>query len=146
VTFRGAAGDRLAGLLERPSGTVRAYALSAHCFTSGKDVRAAAVISRALAKEHIGVLRFDFTGPGSGDGDLANTTFSTNVADIVAAVGAPFHAAHVRNLLAGDIDAIECGGVADVSIGGRMFRIRRGFSTTYATAAPRRRSSICSGR
>lgn len=85
LTFPGAGGDRLAGRLERPAGTVIAYALFAHCFTCGKDVRAASVISRALAREGIAVLRFDFTGLGSSEGDFANTTFSSNVQDLVAA-------------------------------------------------------------
>lgn len=85
LTFPGAAGDRLDGRLERPDGAARSYALFAHCFTCGKDVRAATVISRALAGEGIGVLRFDFTGLGSSEGDFANTTFSSNVQDLVAA-------------------------------------------------------------
>src|SRR5258705_12022306 len=33
----------------------------------------------------IGVLRFDFTGLGASEGEFANTTFSSNVADLVAA-------------------------------------------------------------
>lgn len=85
LSFPGAAGDRLDGRLERPDGAVRSYALFAHCFTCGKDVRAATVISRALAGAGIGVLRFDFTGLGSSEGDFANTTFSSNVQDLVAA-------------------------------------------------------------
>ena len=31
------------------------------------------------------MLRFDFTGLGGSDGDFANTNFSSNVADLVAA-------------------------------------------------------------
>jgi putative redox protein len=42
-------------------------------------------ISRALAQAHIGVLRFDFTGLGESEGDFADTTFSSNVDDLVAA-------------------------------------------------------------
>lgn len=75
----------LAGRLEHPAGQARGYALFAHCFTCGKDIRAAGTISRALAQEGIGVLRFDFTGLGSSDGDFANTTFSSNLGDLVAA-------------------------------------------------------------
>jgi putative redox protein len=33
------------------------------------------------------VLRFDFTGLGNSDGDFANTTFSSNIDDLVAAAG-----------------------------------------------------------
>jgi putative redox protein len=76
----------LAGRLDLPlSGNPRAYALYAHCFTCGKDVRAAVNIGRALAREGIALLRFDFTGLGESEGDFANTTFSGNVADLKAA-------------------------------------------------------------
>jgi uncharacterized OsmC-like protein/alpha-beta hydrolase superfamily lysophospholipase len=83
--FFNAAGQRLAGLLDNPPGAARAYALFAHCFTCGKDVHAARRIAEALTALGIGVLRFDFTGLGSSEGEFANTTFSSNVADLVAA-------------------------------------------------------------
>lgn len=77
---------KLAGLLETPEDNdVKAYALFAHCFTCGKDIAAASRISRALVNLGFGVLRFDFTGLGNSDGDFANTNFSSNVEDLVAA-------------------------------------------------------------
>ncbi|TEW50626.1 bifunctional alpha/beta hydrolase/OsmC family protein [Psychromonas algicola] len=75
----------LSGLLETPESNVKFYALFAHCFTCGKDVAAASRISRALTAKGIAVLRFDFTGLGNSDGDFANTNFSSNVQDLVAA-------------------------------------------------------------
>lgn len=86
--FANAAGERLAALLDRPNGQPRAYALFAHCFTCGKDIRAAKRIAEALTALGIAVLRFDFTGLGSSEGEFANTTFSSNVADVVAAAAA----------------------------------------------------------
>jgi putative redox protein len=79
-------GVSLAGALEIPEGATRCYALFAHCFTCGKDVAAASRISRALTAQNIAVLRFDFTGLGGSDGDFANTNFSSNVQDLLAAV------------------------------------------------------------
>lgn len=76
---------QLSGLLETPSEGIRAFVLFAHCFTCGKDVAAASRISRALVAHGYGVLRFDFTGLGNSDGDFANTNFSSNVGDLVAA-------------------------------------------------------------
>src|SRR5438094_6919300 len=70
-----------------PEREPRGYALFAHCFTCGKDVLAAKRISAALAASGIAVLRFDFTGLGSSEGDFANSTFSSNVADLVLAAG-----------------------------------------------------------
>jgi uncharacterized OsmC-like protein/alpha-beta hydrolase superfamily lysophospholipase len=83
--FLNAQGLRLAGLLDHPAGEARAYALFAHCFTCGKDVHAAKRIAEALTGLGIAVLRFDFTGLGSSEGEFANTTFSSNVDDLVAA-------------------------------------------------------------
>ena len=83
--FTGEGGHQLAAALDTPDGPVRAYALFAHCFTCGKDVLAAKRIAAALAAKGIAVLRFDFTGLGSSEGDFANSTFSSNVADLVRA-------------------------------------------------------------
>ncbi|MBS3805830.1 MAG: alpha/beta hydrolase [Oleiphilaceae bacterium] len=86
VEFANAQGHDLAGLLELPDqGEPRAMALFAHCFTCGKDIAAASRIGRALAKHGIGVLRFDFTGLGSSDGDFGNTNFSSNIEDLLSA-------------------------------------------------------------
>jgi uncharacterized OsmC-like protein/pimeloyl-ACP methyl ester carboxylesterase len=83
--FAGEGGHQLAAALDLPDGPVHAYALFAHCFTCGKDVLAAKRIAVALAAKGIAVLRFDFTGLGSSEGDFANSTFSSNVADLVHA-------------------------------------------------------------
>lgn len=75
----------LSGLLESPESNIKFYALFAHCFTCGKDIAAASRISRALVAKGIAVLRFDFTGLGNSDGDFANTNFSSNIQDLIAA-------------------------------------------------------------
>lgn len=85
LEFTGHDGSRLAGRLDLPVGVPRAYALFAHCFTGSKDVLASAHISAALARAGIAVLRFDFTGLGTSEGEFANTNFSSNVADLVCA-------------------------------------------------------------
>jgi alpha-beta hydrolase superfamily lysophospholipase len=83
--FFNAAGERLAALLASPIEQPRAYALFAHCFTCGKDIHSAKRIAEGLTALGIAVLRFDFTGLGSSEGEFANTTFSSNVADLIAA-------------------------------------------------------------
>jgi len=83
--FTGSEGQQLAAALDLPEHEPKAYALFAHCFTCGKDVLAARRIAVALAAKGIAVLRFDFTGLGSSEGDFANSTFSSNVADLVRA-------------------------------------------------------------
>lgn len=85
IEFNGALGHKLAARLDMPAGHPRAYALFAHCFTCGKDIRAAAKIADALTRSGYAVLRFDFTGLGMSEGEFANTNFTSNVADLIAA-------------------------------------------------------------
>lgn len=85
IEFTGSQNATLAGRLDTPEAAPRAWAVFAHCFTCSKDSKAAAYISRALARAGFGVLRFDFTGLGSSDGDFANTHFSSNIDDLLAA-------------------------------------------------------------
>ncbi len=85
ITFAGADGDRLAARLDLPEGKPQAYALWAHCFSCTKDIFAASRVAGGLTAHGIAVLRFDFTGLGASEGDFANTNFSSNVGDLVAA-------------------------------------------------------------
>jgi uncharacterized OsmC-like protein/esterase/lipase len=78
-------GEKLAATLDLPLGKPTAYALFAHCFTCGKDNLAAKRIAERLTINGVAVLRFDFTGLGSSEGEFANTHFSSNVDDLVAA-------------------------------------------------------------
>src|SRR3984893_4840713 len=84
IEFPGASGATLAARLDLPA-RPRAFALFAHCFTCGKDIFAAARIAQRLTASDIAVLRFDFTGIGSSEGEFANTNFSSNVQDLLAA-------------------------------------------------------------
>lgn len=166
ITFTGSQGEELAARLDRPLAEPKAYALFAHCFTCSKDVFAAARISTALAEQGVAVFRFDFTGLGMSGGDFANTNFTSNVDDLLAAVdfmrkehqaptilighslggaailaaagrvpeatavatiGAPFDPGHVAHLFAGARVEIESAGEAEVSIGGRAFRVQKQF-------------------
>ena len=84
ITFQNASGQELAGILDLPDNPC-AFALFAHCFTCGKDVKAAARISRALQARGVAVMRFDFTGLGASEGDFADSNFTSNVTDLLAA-------------------------------------------------------------
>jgi len=164
--FPGSQGHALAARLDLPAGRPRAFALFAHCFTCGKDILAAKRLAGALAARGIAVLRFDFTGLGHSEGEFANTHFSSNVEDLVAAadhlrsereapallighslggaavlaaaarapearavvtLGAPADPGHVVHNFAEARPEIEAQGEAEVTLGGRPFRIRRAF-------------------
>lgn len=77
-------GDSLAATLELPSKPPKFYALFAHCFTCSKNTLAATYISKKLVERGIAVLRFDFTGLGSSEGDFSDTNFSSNLEDIIS--------------------------------------------------------------
>ena len=166
ITFKGHSGAELAARLDMPEGAHLGTALFAHCFTCGKDIPAARRIAARLAAMGLAVLRFDFTGLGHSDGEFENTSFTSNVADLVAAaeylsargmapgllighslggaavlraagsmpsvkavvtIGAPFDPEHVTHNFADALPDIIAKGAAEVSLGGRPFRIGRDF-------------------
>ena len=85
ITFEGHGGHPLAARLDMPQGDHLGTALFAHCFTCSKDIPAARRIAGRLAAMGIAVLRFDFTGLGHSGGEFENTSFSSNVDDLVKA-------------------------------------------------------------
>lgn len=86
VEFTGSLGDTLAARMDYPEeGERKACAIFAHCFTCSKNLKVVGNITRILAELGFATLRFDFTGLGQSGGDFANTNFSSNVEDLVAA-------------------------------------------------------------
>lgn len=84
LTFKGSLGSNLVARLDSPE-RPDAYVLFAHYFTGNKDITALSRIARALNQANIALFRFDYTGLGASEGDFANTNFSSNVKDIIAA-------------------------------------------------------------
>ncbi|GAA5057682.1 alpha/beta hydrolase family protein [Nocardia callitridis] len=132
LVFEGTSGTGLAGLLDLPTEPPKAVALFAHCFTCGKNSAAAVGIARELIRQQIAVLRFDFTGVGASEGDFADTTFGTNIGDLVCA------AEHLREVLAPPTILIghSLGGAA-VLAGAGMIPEVRAVATIGAPAEPR---------
>ncbi|MEM9361791.1 MAG: bifunctional alpha/beta hydrolase/OsmC family protein [Bacteroidota bacterium] len=86
VSFSNKEGQHLVGRLELPADQhPHNFAIFAHCFTCTKNLLAVKNISKALTSNGFAVLRFDFTGLGESEGDFADTNFSGNVDDLVAA-------------------------------------------------------------
>jgi uncharacterized OsmC-like protein/pimeloyl-ACP methyl ester carboxylesterase len=129
--FPGSQAAELDARLELPAGRAKAFALFAHCFTCDKTSAAASRISRALAGSGFAVLRFDFTGLGGSDGEFENTSFSSNVEDLVRA--AAFLRDHHRapSLLIGH----SLGGTAALAAAPRIPELRA-IATLNAPADP----------
>lgn len=115
-SFPGHDGHELAARLDLPTGPHLATALFAHCFTCGKDIAAARRIAARLAGMGIAVLRFDFTGLGHSGGEFANTSFTSNVEDLVAASAALEARGMAPELLIGH----SLGGAAVLRAAGRI--------------------------
>lgn len=165
-TFDGHGDHALAARLDMPDGPHLATAIFAHCFTCSKDITAARRVSARLTTMGYAVLRFDFTGLGHSEGEFENTSFTSNVSDLIAAhdalcargmtptlmighslggaavlkaaaalsgikavvtIGAPADPSHVVNNFADALPQIARDGVAEVNLGGRLFRIGQEF-------------------
>ncbi len=86
VTFTNREGHSLRAHLDLPAfAKPKQYVLLAHCFTCGKDLKGFRNISKALTQNDFAVFRFDFTGLGQSEGDFAETTFSSNITDLLDA-------------------------------------------------------------
>lgn len=85
VDFPGHDGLRLSGILHPAVGPERGTVVLAHCFTCSKEFKILAWLSRELSARGYTCLRFDFAGLGESQGDFADTTLSTDVADLLAA-------------------------------------------------------------
>jgi uncharacterized OsmC-like protein/alpha/beta superfamily hydrolase len=117
LEFKNKDGHTLSARLDLPlEGKPLAYALFAHCFTCSKNTKAIAHISRALSRQGLAVMRFDFTGLGESEGDFADTNFSSNVDDLI--VAADFLKANYRapEILIGH----SFGGAAVIQAAGRI--------------------------
>ncbi len=132
ITFVGADGvSVLSARIDRPACQPKAYALFAHCFTCGKDIKAAARIAEGLNQRGIAVLRFDFTGLGGSEGDFANTDFSSNVADLLAAANWLREHVEAPKILIGH----SLGGAAVLAAASRIDEVKA-IATIAAPASP----------
>jgi putative redox protein len=116
----GAHGHKLSARLDAPDGEVKTYALFAHCFTCGKDVLAARRVAEALTGHGIAVLRFDFTGLGASEGEFANTNFSSNQVDLVAAAAFMRQNGQAPSLLIGH----SLGGATALAVAGQLPEVK----------------------
>jgi len=131
IEFTGHGGATLSARLDLPDGPHLATALFAHCFTCSKDILPARRIAARLTGAGIAVLRFDFTGLGHSGGEFENTTFTSNVQDLIAACGYLSERGMAPSLLIGH----SLGGAAVLKAGAQMDNVK-GIVTLGAPFAP----------
>jgi putative redox protein len=142
VEFQNEEGHTLSGRLEMPDGDgPAAYAMFAHCFTCSKDYKAITYVSRTLAEHGIGVLRFDFTGLGESEGDFTDTSFSSNVEDLLAAARFLDEDYEAPQLLVGH----SLGGAAVLQAAARI-PSSRAVATIAAPCSPKHLERLVTGR
>jgi putative redox protein len=68
------------------SKNIKTFIIFCHCFTCSKETITTFRLSRLLAEQGYGVLRFDFSGLGNSEGDFASTTFTGMQDDLLSAI------------------------------------------------------------
>lgn len=89
--FKNTSGLNLDARLDLPvdfntNENIRAFIVFCHCFTCSKETITTYRLSRLLAEQGYGVLRFDFSGLGNSEGDFSDTTFSGMQDDLNSAI------------------------------------------------------------
>lgn len=78
--FKNSRGFTLDARLDVPANIdtnqIQTFIIFCHCFTCSKETITTFRLSRLLAEQGYGVLRFDFTGLGNSEGDFATSNFS----------------------------------------------------------------------
>lgn len=135
VEFPGPAGVTLAGRIEHAAADSvehdPAAAVFAHCFTCGKQSRAATRISRTLASQGFTVLRYDMPGIGESGGDFADSRFASRIDSVVAAADFVGQAVAPVRLLVGH----SLGGATVLAAAGQIDTVR-GVATIAAPFDP----------
>lgn len=132
IRIETASGPVLSARLDLPDQNYVATALFAHCFTCGKDILAASRISRRLVEQGYAVLRFDFTGLGSSEGEFADTNFSSNIEDLIKSADWLRHHYQAPSLIIGH----SLGGTAILAAAEQLIEARA-FVTIGSPSDPR---------
>ncbi|MFK0295249.1 alpha/beta hydrolase family protein [Streptomyces sp. NPDC090442] len=120
VRFRSVVGPELAGAIDLPDGEIRGWGIVVHGFTLGKDSPAASRVSKQLAREGIGMLRFDNLGIGDSDGDWGDGSFTVKVQDTLRAAALMAERGTPADLLVGH----SWGGAAALAAAAEMTGVR----------------------
>lgn len=84
VTVKNKYNKKLSAIIELPEKNIRDFIIISHCFTCSKLYKLYNNISNTLVENGYGVVRYDVMGLGESEGDFSDTSFSTNVEDLIA--------------------------------------------------------------
>lgn len=74
----------LSVIIEIPKNNIKDFVIITHCFTCSKLYKLYNNISKVLVENAYGVVRYDVMGLGNSEGDFSESTFTTNVEDLIS--------------------------------------------------------------
>lgn len=75
---------KLSVIIEMPEDDVKDILIISHCFTCSKIYKLYNNISKTLVNKNYGVVRYDVMGLGDSEGSFSNSSFTTNVEDLLS--------------------------------------------------------------
>lgn len=84
VNIKNKYNKNLSLIIELPEGKVKDFIIISHCFTCSKLYKLYNSISNDLKAKGYGVARYDVMGLGASEGDFGQSSFSTNVDDLMS--------------------------------------------------------------
>lgn len=75
---------KLSAIIELPYDDLKDIIVISHCFTCSKIYKLYNNISKTLVDKNYGVVRYDVMGLGDSEGDFSETSFTTNVDDLIS--------------------------------------------------------------
>ena len=83
VTIKNKYNKNLSAIIEVPKEDAKDFIIISHCFTCSKIYKLYNNISKTLVENGYGVVRYDVMGLGDSEGDFSDTSFTTNVEDLI---------------------------------------------------------------
>ena len=86
MVFKDSDGNKVVGILSKPTESKERITILCHGFSSGKDRPSSVAVSRVIESCGVPTLRFDFFGHGESEGKFEEITISRAVDDILNAI------------------------------------------------------------
>lgn len=84
VNIKNKYNKNLSTIIEMPKSNIKDFIIISHCFTCSKLYKLYNSLSKFLVEKGYGVVRYDVMGLGDSEGDFSQTSFTTNVEDLIS--------------------------------------------------------------